>query len=170
MKRVQKEKIVKELANSFEEANNFYLVDFKGITASQSVELRKLMRENSFSFRVVNNRLTLRALKQDFPDSLRQLFEGPTAIAYAPQNPLGLARILKNFSSQNNILTVKGGLLERQFLSAEKFGEISNLTSKEDLLNKIGALMAYPLIKALRTWQAPLVSLSGLLSQLKTKK
>lgn len=170
MKRAEKEKIVKELADSFEKTNNFYLIDYKGMKASHSVELRKLMRENSFSFRVVKNRLSLKALKQDFPESLRQFFRGPTAVAYSQQNPLALARMLKNFSAQNNLLVVKGGMLEGQFLSPERFDLVANLTSREQLLSKIAYLMAYPLIKALRTWQAPLVNLSGLLSQLKTKK
>ena len=170
MKRVQKEDIVKELGDSFGENDNFYLVDFKGISVSQSVELRKLMRENSYSFRVIKNRLAVKALKEDFPESLIELFQGPTAIAFAPQDPLGLAKMLTDFSTKTKILAVKGGIFEGQFISSEMFKEVSRIESREELLGKIGFLMAFPLMKLFRTWQAPLVNLSGLLSQLKTKK
>lgn len=170
MRREEKEKLVKELTGSFEKMNTFYLVDFKGMPVYQSVELRKLMKENSFSFRIVKNRLALRALKEDIPEGLRECFQGPTAIAFAPQDPLGLARLIKNFSAQNNVLTVKGGIVEGKFLAPEKFNEIASLTSKEDLLRRIAYLMASPLIKLLRTWQAPLLSLGRVLSQLNTKK
>jgi len=132
--------------------------------------LRKLMREHSFSFQVVKNRLALRALKEDMPDSLKDSFREPTAIAFAPQNPVELARILKNFSDQNKVLKVKGGMIEGQFVSPDRFDEIAALTSREDLLGKLGYLMAYPLIKLSRTWQAPLLTLGRMLSQLKTKK
>lgn len=170
MKRAQKEKIVKALDGSFNETDNFYLLDFTGLTAAQSLELRRLLRENSCSFRVVKNRLAIKALKGDSTESLRKLFRGPTAIAFAPQNPLRLAKLLKAYSAQNNLLAVKGGILEGKFVSADKFIVVSNISSREELLGKIGFFMAYPLMKILRTWQAPLVSLGGLLSQLKSKK
>lgn len=169
MKREQKEKIVKDLEDSFRKMNTFYLVDFKGITVSQSIKLRRLMRENSFSFRVIKNRLALKALREEFPEDLREGFQGPTAIAFSSQESISLARLLKNFSEENNVLKVKGGIVEGQFLSPEKFVEIASLTSRDDLLSKIAYLMAFPLIKLLRTWQSSLLSLGRMLSQLKTK-
>lgn len=169
MKREQKEKVIKDLEDSFEKMNTFYLVDFKGITVSQSIKLRRLMRENSFSFRVIKNRLALRALREEFPEDLREGFQGPTAIAFSSQESLSLARLLKNFSEENNVLKVKGGIVEGQFLSPEKFVEIASLTSRDDLLSKIAYLMAFPLIKLSRTWQSSLLSLGRMLSQLKTK-
>lgn len=169
MKREQKEEIIKDLENSFEKMSTFYLVDFKGITVSQSIELRRLMRENSFLFRVIKNRLALRALKEEFPEDLREGFQGPTAIAFSPQDSISLARLLKNFSEENKVLKVKGGIVEGRFLAPEKFDEIASLTSKEDLLSKIAYLMTFPLIKLSRTWQSPLLSLGRMLSQLKTK-
>jgi large subunit ribosomal protein L10 len=170
VKREEKEKFIQDLTDTLEKIDNFYLVDFKGITVSQSTELRRLMRENSYSFRVVKNRLALRAVREDFPESLSECFQGPTALAFAPQDPFGLARILKDFSEQNKVLAVKGGMLEGQFIAPEKFKEIANLTSREDLLNKMAYLMTFPLLRLVRTWQAPLLSLGRILGQLKDKK
>jgi len=170
VKREEKEKFIQDLTDTLEKIDNFYLVDFKGITVSQSTELRRLMRENSYSFRVIKNRLALRAVREDFPESLGECFQGPTALAFAPQDPFGLARILKDFSEQNKVLAVKGGMLEGQFIAPEKFNEIANLTSREDLLNKMAYLMTFPLLRLVRTWQAPLLSLGRVLSQFKDKK
>ncbi len=170
MKRENKEKLVKELSDAFEKYDTFYLVDFIKMSVVQAVELRKLFRENSYSFRVVKNRLALRALREDFPEDLKKCFQGSTAVAFASQNPIGLARIIKDYSDRNKVLTVKAGMLEGQFVSPERFTEVATLTSREDLIAKFGYLMVFPLIKLLRTWQAPLNNLGRLLSQLKTKK
>lgn len=170
MKKGSKEKLVKELGDNFMSCNSFYLIDFRKMVVSQAVELRNLFRENSYSFRVVKNRLALRALREDFPEDLKKYFQGPTAIAFAPQNPVGLARLIKDFSVRNKVLTVKAGLLDGQFLSGERFDEVAVLRSREELVAKIGYLMAFPLIKLHRTWQAPINSLGRLLSQIKTKK
>ncbi len=170
MKREDKESQVKELSEAFESHDTFYLLDFINMHVSQSVQLRRRLRDQSYTFRVIKNRLALRALSEDFPDDLKGFFQGPTAIAFAPQDPIGLARMLKDFSIEHKVLSVKGGMFEGQFIPAQRFEEIANLTSREDLLAKLGFLISYPLTKLLRTWQAPVDSLGRLLSQLKTKK
>jgi len=170
VRREEKENLVKELREAFDKNDSFYLVDFLGMPVAQAVELRKEFRDNACSFRVIKNRLALRALKEDIPEDLKNYFQGPTAIAFAPQDPIKLAQIIKGFSSKHNLFKVKGGLLEGQFFPGERFAEIASIQSREDLLAKIGYLMAFPLIKLSTTWQAPLNSLSRLLSQLKTKK
>jgi len=170
VKRAEKEKFVQDLKNTFEKTDNFYLIDYNGLTVSQSTELRRLLREHSCSFRIIKNRLALRALKADFPESLNECLKGPTALALPSQDPFGLARMLKDFSEQNNVLTVKGGLLEGQFIAPERFNEVARLTSKEDLLQKMAYLMAFPLFSLVRTWQAPLLSLGRVMSQFRDKK
>lgn len=168
--RENKELEVKSLSDQFEQNPSYYLLDFKGLPVSRAIELRKKLRDNSYSIKVVKNRLALRALKKDIPEELRENFVGPTALAFAPENPIGLARLIKEFSSQHKVLTVKAGLLEGQFLPGEKFEEIAKLTSRNDLIAKLGYLMAYPLTQMLKSLRAPLGSMSVLLDQLKTKK
>jgi large subunit ribosomal protein L10 len=61
-------------------------------------------------------------------------------------------------------------MVEGKYLPEDRFAEIANLTSKDDLVAKLGFLMAFPLIQFLRTWQAPINSFGSMLSQLKSKK
>jgi len=168
--REKKEKLAKELAEAFENSNSFYLLDFIKMPVSRFVELRKLFREHSYSFRVVKNRLALRALRQEAPEDLRKHFQGPTAIAFSSEDPIGLARVIKEYSEKNKILRVKAGLLQGQFLPPERFSEVASLSSRQELVAKLGNLMAGPLMRLVRTWQAPINNIGQLLSQLKTKK
>lgn len=170
MIREKKEKLAKELAEAFENSNSFYLLDFIKMPVSRFVELRKLFREHSYSFRVVKNRLALRALRQEAPEDLRKHFQGPTAIAFSSEDPIGLARVIKEYSEKNKILRVKAGLLQGQFLPPERFSEVASLSSRQELVAKLGNLMAGPLMRLVRTWQAPINNIGQLLSQLKTKK
>ncbi len=168
--RESKEKTVAEISEFIDTHETFLLVDFEKMPVSKSVELRKKLKENSYSFRVVKNRLALRAINPDLPEELREHFKGATGIAFAQEEPIGLARLIKDFSLQNKLLKVKGGVVEGRYLTPEKFSEIAALTSKRDLLAKVGYLMSAPLAKFLRTWQAPLSGMGNLLSQLKSKK
>jgi large subunit ribosomal protein L10 len=168
--RAKKENLVKEINEDFSTHDSFYLLDFINMPVAQTMALRKQLHDHSYPIKVVKNRLALRALTADLPENLRQYFSGPTAIAFASENPLQLARLIRDFSKQHKVLKFKAGLLEGQFLPVDKFEDVANITSRKDLIAKLGFLMANPLIKMLRTWQAPMEGVGRLLSQLKTKK
>jgi large subunit ribosomal protein L10 len=170
VKKEQKSEVIRNLEAALDSHSTFYLIDFKRMTVAQAVELRKLLRRNSFVYKVVKNRLALRAVRDKCPAEIKPFFEKPTAVAFAADNPIGLAKILKEFSAQGKVLAVKSGVVEGQFMAPERFDEITRLSSRNDLMGKIGYLMAAPLTRLLRTFQAPLGNMGRLLGQLKAKK
>jgi large subunit ribosomal protein L10 len=170
VKKESKQPIIQTLERLFESNSTYYLVDFKRMKVAQAVELRKILRKNAFTYKVIKNRLALRALGEKCPEALRPFFQNPTAIAFAGQDPIQLAKILKDFSNQGKILAVKGGQVEGQPLPAERFDEVTRLGSRKDLLGKLGYLMASPLHRLMRTLQAPLANVGILLGELKKTK
>jgi large subunit ribosomal protein L10 len=170
VKKDTKAQIIRDLAGDFSANGTYYLVDFKTMKVSQAVELRKLLRKNAYTYKVVKNRLALRALQETCPEPLKRFFEKPTAVAFSSEDPIGLARILREFSAQGKVLAVKAGVVEGVYMDPEQFEEIARLNSRKDLVGKIGFLMAYPLTRLMRTLQAPLGNLGVLLGQLKSKK
>jgi len=170
VKRENKEQIVNGLDQAFTKNGTYFLVDFKKMRVAQSVELRKILRKNSFSYQVVKNRLALRSLKDRLPEALKPYFRTTTAIAFAEKDPITLAKILKEYSAGGKVLAVKAGVVEGQYMAPERFDEIVKLTSRDALLGKVGYMMAYPMSQFLRTLQAPLVSMGRMWSLLKDKK
>lgn len=170
MKRETKETRIHEVSEIFKANHTFYVFDYKNMTVAQSVDLRKTLRKNGSSLKIVKNRLALRALRAEFPAEFKSSFRNPTAVAYTAADPIALARLLKDFAAQNKVLIMKGGLVEGHYFPAARFEEIVRLASRQQLLGKVGTLMAYPLMQLLRTWQAPLTNVGSLLSQLKNKK
>jgi large subunit ribosomal protein L10 len=170
VKKEAKKPIVATLEGLFASNATFYLVDFKRMSVGQAVELRKLMRKGGYTYKVIKNRLALRALGETCPESLRPFFQKPTAVAFAAKDPLPLARLLKDFSNQGKVLAVKAGQVEGRPLAAGQFEEICRLTSREDLVAKFAFLMAHPLHQLMRTLQAPLGNIGLLMGELKRTK
>lgn len=170
MKKEDKKSIINGLENLFDANSTYYLVDFKKMNVSQAVELRKILRKNSYAYKVIKNRLALRALGDKAPEALRPFFQKPTAIAFAAREPIGLAKILKDFSLQGKVLEVKVGVLEGQYMAPERFDEVCRLSSREELVGRIAVMMAQPLVLLLRTLQAPLGQVGLLMGELKKKK
>jgi large subunit ribosomal protein L10 len=169
VKKETKNKIVTELEEAISQNNSFYLIDYKQMTAWQMVGLRKALKRHGFKLRVVKNRLALRSLGDRFPE-LRPYFRQKTAIALAGEDPIALAKLLRDFSQQGKVLEIKAGIIEAHYLSPDMFAEIAKLNSKMDLIARIGYMMSYPLTQFLRTLQAPLIDMGRLLSVLKQKK
>ncbi len=170
MKKEAKQPIVESLERLFAANGTWYLVDYKRMTVAQSVELRKVLRKNAFTYKVIKNRLALRALGETCPEALRPYFQKPTAVAFAAKDPIPLARLLKDFSNQGKVLAVKGGQVEGHALAPGQFEEVCRLTSREDLVGKIAFLMADPLHRLMRTLQAPLGNVGILMGELKRTK
>jgi large subunit ribosomal protein L10 len=170
VKRENKEEIVKGLGKAFVANGTYYLVDYKQMRVSQSVELRKILRKNSYSYKVVKNRLALRALQESAPEPLKPFFRKTTAIAFAEKDPIGLAKVLRDFSAGGKVLAVKAGVVEGHYMAPERFDEIVKLTSRDELLGKVAFMMAYPMSHFLRTLQAPLATMGRMWSLLKDKK
>lgn len=170
MKKADKTPIVDSLERLFASNDTYYLVDFKRMKVAQSVELRKLLRKNGYAYKVIKNRLALRALGEKCPEALRPFFQKPTAVAFADKNPVQLAKILRDFSNQGKVLAVKGGQVEGQLMPAARFDEVSKLPSREELLGRLAGMMAQPLRQLLGTFRAPLGNLGILLGELNKKK
>jgi large subunit ribosomal protein L10 len=170
VKRENKDEIVKSLEMAFAGNGTYYLVDYKRMRVSQSVELRKILRKNAYSYKVVKNRLALRALEKSAPEPLKPFFRKTTAIAFAAKDPIGLAKALRDYSAGGKVLAVKAGVVEGRYMAPERFDEIVKLVSRDELVGRIGYMMAYPMSRFLRTLQAPLVDMGRMWSLLKDKK
>lgn len=170
MKREKKDLQIKQLSEILSRKDSFYLMDFTKVTVGQSVALRKALRKKSHAFRVVKNRLALKALDDRQPPGLKSFFQKPTAIAYTDGDPMDLAKSIKEFAAQHKILSVKGGILQGQVFGPQRFEEIVNLGSQRDMLARFASLMAAPLTRMLLTLRAPLGGLGVLLTQLKAQR
>ena len=170
MKRDKKDVRIKELTEIFKKENTFFLLDFKKMTVAQSVDLRRTLRKNDHGMKVVKNRLAVKAMDPGASKAFQGMFNQPTALAYTHHDPIGLAKALKEFAAQNKVLAVKGGMLEGQVFAADRFEDITKLSSREGLLGKFAYLMSYPLGRFGQTLAAPLAGLGRVWRQYENKK
>ncbi len=170
MKKATKSARIDDLNVLFRENPTLYLFDYTKMTVAQATALRKALRKQGASLKVVKNRLALRAMGDVVPADLKPAFRKPTAVAYTAADPIALAKAVKEFSVQTKAMALKGGLVEGRYFAAERFDEVVKMASRPELVGKIAFLMASPLIKLLRTLQAPLVNVGLLMGQLKDKK
>ncbi len=140
----QKKTITEELQGMLSSADVIYLTDFTGLSVEAIGDLRRKLREAGAEYRVVKNTLTLRALEgTDLPD-LTEHLQGPTALVLGGQDPVGPAKVVREFAKANDARpVVKIGVVERRAVSVVEVTKLAELPPMDDLLAAIaGGLTA----------------------------
>jgi large subunit ribosomal protein L10 len=150
MDKEQKTAVVMELAEELKDAQAIFAVDYRGISVPQAAELRSGLRDADARFRVVKNRLTLRAADEAGTESLKEYLEGPTALTFVNGDAAQAAKTLFRLGSEWELLTYKGGLMDGETLDGDSFMAIARLPGREQLNAQFAGVVASPLTGLVR--------------------
>lgn len=155
MPRPEKVQAVAEIKERLEGAQAVFLAEYAGLSVKDQQVLRRELRANGAEFKVVKMTLARRAADDLEIETLDELLLGPTGLAFADGDPVGAAKVLKDFAKSHEVFVIKGGLLGLEFLTPEKISELADIEPREVLLAKLAGAM-----------KAPMANLAGLLAAL----
>jgi large subunit ribosomal protein L10 len=150
MDREQKTQVVEKLTEELKDAKAIFAVDYRGISVPQAAELRAGLRDAETRFRIVKNRLTLRAAEAAGTDGLTDHLTGPTGLALVQGDAALAAKTISRLGSEWELLTYKGGLMEGEELDADTFTAIARLPGREALNAQMAGVVASPLTGLVR--------------------
>ncbi len=163
--------VVEKTAARLRAAAAIYFTDYKGLSAPKATELRAKLRASDIDY-VVLKKTLLRIAAQDAGiGEIDEFMPGQTAMALTGGEPSEPARILREFSKQNDdVPKITGIVLEGQHLSASRAQALATLPSKEVLLGRLLSAIQQPMTRLAGTISAPMTKLGQLLSTLKDQK
>ena len=165
MNRDEKAAVIDEVADQIRASEAIFAVDYRGISVKDAADLRTRLIEAGASFRVVKNRLTIRAADAAGAEDLKELLEGPTAFTFVNEGgDVALAaKALAQFRRQTDTLAFKGGQMDGETLSIEQIESISRLPNRDTLNGQFVGVLASPLTTLVRGLSS---MISGLAIQL----
>jgi len=139
----QKKEIVKDLAEKIKSSKSVVFADFRGVTVSDLTNLRKELRQSDSELKVIKKTLLGIALKEAGVDVDIKKIDGQIAVSVSQSDEVAPARIINNFSKENENMRITGGVLGSKEMSIEEMVALAKLQSKEELLAKlVGSLKA----------------------------
>jgi large subunit ribosomal protein L10 len=165
MNRDEKAAVIEEVADQIRAAETIFAVDYRGLTVQDAANLRTRLVEAGATFRVVKNRLTIRAADAAGAESLKELLEGPTAFTFVAEggDAALAAKALAQYRRETDTLAFKGGQMGADILSIEQIESISRLPARDVLHGQFVGVLASPLTTLVRGLAG---MISGLASQL----
>ena len=156
--RAQKEEQIAEFKEKFERANSFYVADYRGLDVPAVNELRSKIHVEGggdYEYRVLKNAVLRRAVEGLDASEVKEHFNGPTVVALSYGDPIGLARILSDFSKAHDVFELKGGILEGKAISPAEIRTIATLPTLDGLRGMLVGLLQAPAAKLARLMNAP---------------
>jgi large subunit ribosomal protein L10 len=138
---------LKSLEDAFQGSESAVLVDYRGLKVPEVTELRRQVRAARGEYKVIKNSLARRALKGTAFEPLDEFFVGTTAIAYAGEDPVALAKVLTTFAKTAPALKVKAAVVQGRAIKAGEVSELATLPGKAELYAKLLYLLQAPMVQ-----------------------
>ena len=140
----KKVEMVGELRDRIERCEIAIAADYRGLTVTEMVQLRRAIRQEGVELRVVKNRLFRRAAEEAGQPEMAELLDGPTAIIFGYGDITIPTRAASEYMRQaKNAFSMRSGILDGQLLSAAELQELGSLPPRNVLIGQIaGAFLA----------------------------
>ena len=168
MSKEKKQIYINDMKTQFDKSDAVIVAHYQGLTVAQLDDLRSKMREHGIILKITKNRITKLALEKTRCKELSELFKGPTAVALS-QDAITSAKILTNFSKENENLKILGGIMGNDILDVAGVENVATLPTLDEARAKIVGILRSPAQKIASILLAP-ASKIAILALKKSKK
>lgn len=134
MEKAQKEQVLGEIKEAWQNVASIIIADYKGITVPVVTAMRDDFRKNGCHYRVIKNSLVKIAVKGSKMEPITTLMTGTTAVIWttgeAPQPP---AKIALKWAKDEPKFQIKGGYYEGQLLDKAGVQALSTMPGKPEI-------------------------------------
>jgi len=139
-----KKQVVEEIENKIKNAGSMVVVEYRGLTVAEVLELRRALRaENSYMEVYKNTLVTKAAENLGYTDLLASL-TGPNACIFA-QDEISAAKVCAKFAKKHEKLVIKAGIVENKVVGLNDVMALSALPNKEGMLSMLLGCLTQPL-------------------------
>ncbi len=167
MLKEKKAQIVGNLADDLSRSTIVIATNYQGLIAKQMADLRNALAKTGIGYHVVKNTLAYRAADQAGKPHLKDIVEGPVALAFGYEDIVDAVKTLNQYVKSSGLsLQIRGGLLGDRILPPEELGILANLPPKRVLISRLLGQLQAPVATLHNILNSPLV---GLLTVLQNK-
>lgn len=136
MSKYVKDLLTKDISSKLDGVQEAVLVNVIGLTANQSVTLRRDLRDKDIKLVVVKNSLVQRATEGTPLAAAFENCEGTLAVMWGADDIVTLAKEASRLNDDHafDAFQTRGGVMDGEALSAERVKEISKWPSREEQL------------------------------------
>lgn len=168
--REQKREQSDHLRATLGDVSTVFLLENRGLSVNEVNELRSKVRQTNGTYRVVKNSVVKLAIDGTHFASLATHLTGPKALAWTSDDPVALAKVLRDFIKGHPALTMEQAWLEGRVLESQDAVQIADLPSRDELIAKLLYILQSPIRRLVTALNAPIQQLASVLGQVADTK
>ena len=161
-----KRETIEDLRAQLDASRTMIVSEYRGLKVKEISEIRRALRKQNVSYRVVKNRLMRIAAQENVSAAaLSPLLVGPTAIAFGTEEG-ATARAVLDAVKPYRIVKITGGVLGSTAIDAAGVAHLATLPSREVMLAEVLGAISAPLAMTAGLFDAPGRDMVGLVQAL----
>lgn len=145
MATAKKMETVEGASELFQKSAAFFVTEYQGLTVADMTRLRKTLRDKNINYLVAKNTLLKLAAHHAGVTTIDKYLKGPTAIAFAMNDPAEAAKALNDHFKEKELPKIRAFVLDEQLLSGTEIGRLADLPPREILLSQVVGAVEAPL-------------------------
>ncbi len=163
--------IISEVKEMVENSSAIYLTDYTGINVADISEIRNNFRKEGVKYKVIKNTLFKRAINEAGKyDKLADHLVGMTGYAFASDNPVAPAKIIKKYFDDKQKLALKACYIEDQFYAGDQLSVLASLPTKSEIVAGILGSLNSPASGIVGALNAVMRDLVSVIDEISKKK
>ena len=156
---------VQDIKGRVERSSLALTTRYSGISVNQMVALRRAMKAGGVDFTIVKNTLLALAADEAQKPQLKEIVQGPTAIAIGYEDPVEAAKAVADFvRTGGSTLAIIGAVMgDGAPMSPDEVNRLASLPSKPILLAMLLGQMQSPIARLLSVMNGPLQGFGNVL-------
>jgi large subunit ribosomal protein L10 len=164
-----KQAAVAELREQLRANRTLIVSEYRGLTVREIQEIRRSLRKQDVTYRVIKNRLMKIAAADTVGSALDPLLNGPTAIAFGNDEGATAKAVIDTMRPYRTV-KITGALLGDRAIDAAAVTRLASLPNRETLLSQVAGAFSAPLATTAGLFDAPLRDVVGLIAALADKQ
>jgi large subunit ribosomal protein L10 len=145
MKRNEKEEIIDRIKELVKDSSAMFLVNYSGVNVADINKLRSEFRKDGVTYKVFKNTLFKKAIEQSGGyEKLNEQLVGMIGVAFAGENFVAPAKIIKKYFDEKQKLSFRGCYIESAFYGADQLNTIASMPTKEEIMSGIIGSISAP--------------------------
>ena len=146
-----KKAIVAEVSTIAASALSAVAAEYRGVSVVDMTELRAKAREQGVYLKIAKNSLVKRAVEGTEFECMQDELKGPLIMAFSQEDPGGAARVIEEFSKDNDKIIAKVIAIGGEVLPIEQLAALAKLPTRDQAIALLMAVMKAPTEKFVRT-------------------
>ena len=137
-----------QLKEDLRSNSGLFLFKYSGVNSADFTQLRRDLKNVDAKMFVTKNNFVNLVLKSiDKDKEILGYVEGPTALVFIKDDPIGPSKLLAGFAKTHDDIDLRGGYIKDKIIHPQDFKVLASIPSKQVLYQQIAMVFNGPISK-----------------------